>query len=157
MQTYLLIVYGVLSLVFFFLFLFRRKDTKTSRIIFAAYFCLMAASTSILGKDTEYIRALFSWLTLYLFISVLTYQFILPIRNRWVQAIGCLLFLALILSHLALNANKMRHAWYYYQCKRPDHGKLYTLTDWHAPYIQEQKVFYILFPERQAINDCYKK
>jgi len=157
MQTYLLIVYGVLSLVFFLLFLFRRKDTKTSRIIFAAYFCLMAVSTYILGKDTEYIRALFSWLTVYLFLSVLTYQFILPATNRWVRVIGSLLFLALISFHLALNANKMRQAWHYYQCKRPDHGKIYTATDWESPYVREQKIFSILFPERQAINDCYKK
>lgn len=157
MQTYLLIVYGILSFVFFLLFFFKEKNIKTHRIIFAVYFFLMAVSTIAVGKDTEYIRALFSWLAVYLFLSVLTYQFILPAKNRWVRVIGSFLFLALISFHLAMNANKTRQAFYDYQCKRPDHGEQVQMTGWQSSTEAEQRIFFVLFPERRAIKNCYKK
>lgn len=157
MQTYLLIVYGILSLVFFLPFFFKEKNIKTYRIILAVYFFLMAVSTITLGKDTEYIRVLFSWLAVYLFLSVLTYQLILPAKNRWVRIIGSFLFLTLVFFHLTINANKMRQAYYDYQCRRPDHGELVQMTGWQSSTEAEQRIFFILFPERLAIKNCYKK
>lgn len=166
MQTYLLIVYGMVSLAFFLFFFFKRRDAKLTPKIFIAYVCLMTILTAFFygpisnqprGHVITYSKVPFFWLFAYLSFFIALHKFVFAIKNNKVRTITILLFLGLLLSHLAVNANKMRNAFYHYQCKGQDHGKIYHATDWESPYAREQKIFFILFPRRHAINDCYKK